>query len=169
MGRQVRRRRMTAWDKSSLNGGAPKAITHARRTVGAALPPATSKEQRRRGETRAEPKQGRGAERDGIVYTQGRCCYMYDGGSRCVYEGRLADGRCAAHRDSLLRERRERKQREDKRRTQAPALPRQLDHVHDHTAPWKCTLDGCARCAEKPTFESWSEMIEERRTSPSGA
>lgn len=156
---------MTAWDKSSLNGGAPRKVTGSRRTVGGTLPVGAPPGQRRRGETKAEPRQGRRAAAD----RGEQCTFVYAGsGVRCVFVGRLVDGRCAAHREELLRERKERKLREDKRRVGPPALPRHLDNVHDHTAPWRCGLRDCPTCTEKPTFGEWSEAMEERRTSPSG-
>lgn len=34
--------------------------------------------------------------------------------------------------------------------------------IRDHTAPWHCTLDGCALCEGKPSYGDWWQKVDDR-------
>lgn len=35
--------------------------------------------------------------------------------------------------------------------------------LHDHTAPFRCGLEGCATCSSKPRYAEWHAIATRRR------
>lgn len=81
-----------------------------------------------------------------IVYSEGPCGWA----EGCVWRGRLLDGLCAEHRSEGLRRERVRRWQEGRSK---PTPPK--DYNADHTAPWRCSLEVCEVCVDKPTYEEW--------------
>ncbi len=69
----------------------------------------------------------------------------------CVWTGRLIDGLCAEHRGELKRRARVERWQQGRSRPVPPP-----PGMADHTAPWRCGLDGCEVCGGKPTYEAWA-------------
>lgn len=117
-----------------------------------------------------------------------RCAHTYPDGARCVWEGdkpmceahnlinrtvqKKALKQAAAREEvakrgvpeAIRRPVRKRERFSQPSRVQSArevldrrALPPAHEFV-DHSAPWRCVVDGCEECEDKPTYEKWREV-----------
>ena len=97
-----------------------------------------------------------------------RCVYSYPDGKRCIIDNLSEDRDMCTDHVLLTQIKKDKKKNDAKRdwsKRPSRAKPKVEivrkswvyidDSVYDHTAPWKCSLDKCGICAEKPTYEEY--------------
>lgn len=103
----------------------------------------------------------------------GRCIYRYKDNEQCIID-HLPPGRTMCTDHALLTRRAEEKAKNDAKRnrpnslaegraSRAKPVVEKTEHVerwdehflYDHTAPWRCSLQECEKCKDKPTYRDY--------------